>query len=855
MRSLVLALLAAVLVAAGAAAPALASTYAPAPLVTSAPAAAAGVKVVIIVGATGSVTSTYRSYADAEYAEAIKYTSNVVKVYSPDATWTAVQAAVAGASIVIYHGHGNGWPSPYPFNANYATEDGFGLNATAGNGDSNLQYYGEPSVSTLKFAPNAVVLLGNLCYASGNSEPGNPEPTLDVAKQRADNYGAGFLKGGAGDVIADGHGSLVPYIRALFTTQATLGQIWRAAPNYHGNDFSWASVRTPGAVVSQDPDYPTAGYYRSIVGNQSLTATDVTGAAFAPTNVDPTSVVVPGAASVGASGAALYGGPSTANAPLATLAAGTKLRVDGAETATGTAITGTATATAAFFQVHALDGSAAGYVAAGSVVPRDSTPPAVWTLTDGPSDLVAGTGNPFTIAPGFSEPATWKVTITPAAGGGPVFAQTGTASSAVVTWDGLAGSALAAPGIYTWTIAASDSWGNVMAPRTGTFRFWGATGATYTPIAPARILDTRTNVGLAGGFATGVPRSFRVAGQGGVPANAVAVTGNLTVTRQTSLGFVALTTSPTAAPSTSTLNFPVGDNRANGVTAALGPNGSLSALFRGTAGATTQLVFDVTGYFVAGSTGSTYVPVGPNRLVDTRLATGLPGALAAAVPQTFQVSGRGGVPAGATAVTVNVTVAGQTSQGFVALTPTPTATPATSTINVPVGDTRANNASLPLGPGGTLSAVFIAPAGSSAQLVVDVTGYFLAGTSGASFIPVAPIRILDTRAAIGLSGPLASAVPRTLQVAGRLGLPAKVAAVTGNVTVTAASTLGFVAVTPTATATPPTSTINFPAGDNRANGVTAPLGSGQVGVVFKGLSGGTTQLIFDVTGYFLAPTG
>ena len=64
--------------------------------------------VVIIVGATEGTTSTYRSYADSEYAEAIKYTPNVVKVYSPDATWEAVQAAVDGASIVIYHGHGNG---------------------------------------------------------------------------------------------------------------------------------------------------------------------------------------------------------------------------------------------------------------------------------------------------------------------------------------------------------------------------------------------------------------------------------------------------------------------------------------------------------------------------------------------------------------------------------------------------------------------------------------------------------------------------------------------------------------------------------------------------------------------------
>ena len=52
-------------------------------------AAATNPKVAIIVGATHGATSTYRTRADAAYAEAIKYTSNVVRVYSPSATWSA----------------------------------------------------------------------------------------------------------------------------------------------------------------------------------------------------------------------------------------------------------------------------------------------------------------------------------------------------------------------------------------------------------------------------------------------------------------------------------------------------------------------------------------------------------------------------------------------------------------------------------------------------------------------------------------------------------------------------------------------------------------------------------------------
>ena len=124
-------------------------------------------------------------------------------------------------------------------------------------------------------------------------------------------------------------------------------------------------------------------------------------------------------------------------------------------------------------------------------------------------------------------------------------------------------------------------------------------GATYVSLTPARILDTRFGTGLSGPFGSLVARTFAVAGQGGVPLDAVAVTGNLTVTGQTAAGYVALTPDPTNSPGTSTLNFPLGDNRANGVTVALSGTGGLSATFVGSSGgATTDLLFDVTGYFV-----------------------------------------------------------------------------------------------------------------------------------------------------------------------------------------------------------------------------------------------------------------
>src|SRR5450759_734817 len=91
------------------------------------------------------------------------------------------------------------------------------------------------------------------------------------------------------------------------------------------------------------------------------------------------------------------------------------------------------------------------------------------------------------------------------------------------------------------------------------------TGATYVSLAPTRLLDTRIANGLSGPFSSGIARTFQVTRRGGVLANATAVTGNLTVTRQTSGGYVALTPNPTDTPPTSTLNFPLRDDRANGV--------------------------------------------------------------------------------------------------------------------------------------------------------------------------------------------------------------------------------------------------------------------------------------------------
>ena len=88
------------------------------------------------------------------------------------------------------------------------------------------------------------------------------------------------------------------------------------------------------------------------------------------------------------------------------------------------------------------------------------------------------------------------------------------------------------------------------------------------------------------------------------------------------------------------------------------------------------------------------------------------------------MANQGGVGSDAKAIIGNVTVVGQTKAGYVSLTPTPQANPTTSTINFPLGDTRANNFTIDLCGTGSLSGVYKAPAGAKTHLIVDVFGYY-----------------------------------------------------------------------------------------------------------------------------------
>ena len=124
-----------------------------------------------------------------------------------------------------------------------------------------------------------------------------------------------------------------------------------------------------------------------------------------------------------------------------------------------------------------------------------------------------------------------------------------------------------------------------------------------------------------------------------------------------------------------------------------------------------------------------------------------------------------------------------------------------------------------------------------------------APSSAGSFFTVKPCRLLDTRQ-LNQGPALASGVPRLLAVPGACGVPPTATAVAINVTVTQASGAGHLVIYPGGAPLPATSTLNFGAGQTRANNAVVALGAEDSLALSAFASGGSVHVVVDVVGYF-----
>lgn len=241
---------------------------------------------------------------------------------------------------------------------------------------------------------------------------------------------------------------------------------------------------------------------------------------------------------------------------------------------------------------------------------------------------------------------------------------------------------------------------------------------------------------------------------------------------------------------------------------------------------------------------SLFTAASPRRVLDTRTGVGAPrravgarGAVTLTVP---------GLPAGTTAVVLNVTATSPTADTYVSVYPYGRSSGGTSSLNLRRGQTSASLVSVGVGSGNT---VRLYNSAGSVQLIADLAGYYTA--SGSGYSSVTPRRVLDTRSGTGgVKGRVGAGRTVTMKVP---GLPTGTRAVTVNLTATNASGNGFVTAYPGGTIRPRISSVNAVRGSTVANLVTVAVGAG--GTVSLYSDSASVDLIADLAGYYAPGTG
>ncbi len=254
----------------------------------------------------------------------------------------------------------------------------------------------------------------------------------------------------------------------------------------------------------------------------------------------------------------------------------------------------------------------------------------------------------------------------------------------------------------------------------------GGNAFSFYPATPCRVADTRGATGQFGGPSMygAQSRDFPIPlGGCGIPAWAGGYSLNVTVVPPGYLGYLSTWPTGQAAPVASTLNSWKGKVVANAALVPGGTNESISVYVSNP----TNVILDINGYFgQPGHAGAlAFYPVAPCRVADTRNAISVFGGpeMAAATTRSFPIPANAcGIPAAASAYSVNVTVVPDGRLSYLSAWPFGSAPPNVSTLNSWDGSVVANAAIVPAGAGGGVSVYATDPT----QVILDINGYFAA---------------------------------------------------------------------------------------------------------------------------------
>lgn len=366
-------------------------------------------------------------------------------------------------------------------------------------------------------------------------------------------------------------------------------------------------------------------------------------------------------------------------------------------------------------------------------------------------------------------------------------------------------------------------------------RAWTAPARTpggFVPVAPARLLDTRTTTPYGGcQLPAGGRVDLKVTGRAGIPATGVAAVALNVVAVRPVQGTYLSAYPAGASVGTSTVN---GAKRENTSAATIVPVGTDGMVSIRNALSPSDVVVDVTGWFPSDGSGLRYTPAPTaQRALDGTLDGGQWRNVPLPLPADASVL-VGNIAVDRPSTTMHSTVA-PVGGG---------AAPGTASINSAADQIIANRVITGVQTGTAPSiGVF---ANTTSRNVLDVSGWF--ARDGYRFVPVTPARVVDSRTGLGFQGPLPAQTETTLRLAGAGPVPADARVVVASVAVTEPAVGLYLRVWPTGTPQPGTSDLNVARGDTKANLVVVPVSAD--GKVSISTNAGPSQVVVDVLGYF-----
>jgi hypothetical protein len=327
-------------------------------------------------------------------------------------------------------------------------------------------------------------------------------------------------------------------------------------------------------------------------------------------------------------------------------------------------------------------------------------------------------------------------------------------------------------------------------------------------------------------------------------------------------------------------------------------SGPLSIANPNAAGRTTELsarLVSSNGNSQLAGSGLQFYPMTPCRLVDTRgLAAGFNGiapfsgpSIAAGATVTIPIQSAaeasantepapcGVIPSTAQAYAFNLTVVPKAGGAvdYVSMWAAGSTKPYVSTLDDPEGLIVNNAAIVPAGsPSGGITVFNFGP--SSADIIIDMNGYFAPPATGLQFFPVTPCRLVDTRGAgAGFNGIAPFSGP-SIPAAGTMTIPVQSAAEASadtmpapcgvipstaqayslNLTVVpVGGAVNYVSMWPSGSARPFVATLDDPQGEIVDNAAIVPAGTSSGGVNVYNAGPSATDIVIDMNGYFAAP--